>query len=164
MAAFAFTAIAALLFAEVEIQIEGAGGWGSTLPTWRVEEHWLLDIFWGGRAMTGYHAFVFPFIALLFHFPIVALGTWSLRLEARILGCIMLFWVIEDLLWFALNPHYGWAKLTPAVATWHPHWLFGFPTEYSVFGVAGVALIWYASTVPRAQRDVTPSRAPAGNP
>ena len=56
-------------FAQTEIQIEGPAGWAANLPTWRVEQHWLLDIFWGGRAMTGYHAWVFPFIALFFHCP-----------------------------------------------------------------------------------------------
>jgi len=55
-----------VLFAEVEIQIEGAAGWASSL---RLEDrdHWLLDLFWGGRPMTGYHAWVFSFMFLAFH-------------------------------------------------------------------------------------------------
>jgi hypothetical protein len=40
--------LAAFFFAQVEIQIEGPAGWASSLPTWRIEDHWLLDIFWGG--------------------------------------------------------------------------------------------------------------------
>src|SRR4030095_12624484 len=43
-------------FAMAEIQIEGATGWAGSLPTWRIERHWMLDIFWGGRPMTGDHA------------------------------------------------------------------------------------------------------------
>jgi hypothetical protein len=35
----------AFFFANVEIQIEGAAGWAANLPTWRIEHHWLLDIF-----------------------------------------------------------------------------------------------------------------------
>ena len=58
-------------FAMTEIQIEGASGWAASLPTWRIEKHPLLDIFWGGRPMTGYHAWVFPFMALVFHLPLV---------------------------------------------------------------------------------------------
>jgi len=54
-----WVALMAFFFAKVEIQIEGAAGWASALPTWRIESHWLLDIFWGGRPMTGYHAWVF---------------------------------------------------------------------------------------------------------
>ncbi len=67
----AWTLLLAYFFANVEIQIEGAAGWAADLPTWRIERHWLLDLFWGGRAMTGYHAWVFPCVALFFHFPLV---------------------------------------------------------------------------------------------
>ena len=61
-----FVLVVAAFFAQVEIQIEGSAGWAASLPTWRVEKHWLLEIFWGGRAMTGYHAWVFSFMALVF--------------------------------------------------------------------------------------------------
>ena len=44
----------ALLLANVEVQIEGGAGWAANLPTWRIEDGWLLDLFWGGRPMTGY--------------------------------------------------------------------------------------------------------------
>ena len=54
-------------FAKVEIHIEGRHGWAAQLPTWRIEKHWLLDVFWGGRPLTGYHAWVFPFILLFSH-------------------------------------------------------------------------------------------------
>src|SRR3569623_98459 len=100
-------AILGLFFAQVEIQIEGAAGWAANLPTWRIERHWLLDVFWGGRPMTGYHAWVFPFILLFFHFPLVFNGSYSWRAESRVIACTILFWVIEDFLWFLLNPGYG---------------------------------------------------------
>ena len=86
----AWVLLLAYFFAQVEIQIEGSAGWAANLPTWRIEQHWLLDIFWGGRAMTGYHAWVFPFIALMFHFPLFFLGRWSWRAEAVVVACIIL--------------------------------------------------------------------------
>jgi hypothetical protein len=52
----AWVVLLAYFFANVEIQIEGSAGWAANLPTWRIEHHWLLDLFWGGRPMTGYHA------------------------------------------------------------------------------------------------------------
>ncbi len=55
-ASIGWVCLLAFFFAEVEIQIKGAQGWAAGLPTWRIEQHWLLDIFWGGRPMTGYHA------------------------------------------------------------------------------------------------------------
>ncbi len=136
-----WVALLGLFFAMTEIQIEGANGWASSLPTWRIEKHWLLDIFWGGRAMTGYHAWVFPFMFLVFHFPLVANGTFSWRLEARCVGSLMIFWIIEDFLWFLINPAYGWAKFSPVQIPWHRHWFLGVPTDYLVFTVAGGILI-----------------------
>lgn len=131
------------MFAMVEIQIEGAAGWAANLPTWRIEKHWLLDIFWGGRAMTGYHAWVFPFIGVMLHMGFVLLGTWSWRLEARALAATMLFWIIEDALWFILNPAYGWFGLTPERVPWHKHWFLGVPLDYWTFtSTALVALAW----------------------
>ena len=131
-------------FAQTEIQIEGAGGWAVNLPTWRIEEHWLLDIFWGGRPMTGYHAWVFPFIALFFHFPFFFTQQWSLRTEARALACIMLFWLVEDFLWFVLNPAFGLSQFSPAHIPWHKHWIWFAPTDYWVFLVSASVLFWFS--------------------
>jgi hypothetical protein len=111
----------AFFFANVEIQIEGSAGWAANLPTWRIEKHWLLDIFWGGRAMTGYHAWVFAFMALA-------------------LAGVMTFWMVEDFVWFVANPAYGWAKFDPAHVAWHPHWLLGVPVDYWI-GLGGAVLI-----------------------
>lgn len=139
----AWVVLLAFFFAEVEIQIEGAHGWASALPTWRIERHWLLDIFWGGRPMTGYHAWVFPFMLLAFHLPLAMHNRFSLHLEARCLGSLMLFWIVEDALWFLLNPAYGLARFSPQVIPWHKHWLLGMPTDYLVFsGIGGVLVAW----------------------
>lgn len=133
--------VLAFLFAEVEIQIEGAAGWAANLPTWRIEHHWLLDIVWGGRPLTGYHAWVFSFMAAVFHLPAFLAGRWSWRQEARVLGCLMLFWIAEDFLWFVFNPAYGIARFAPAAIPWHKHWLLGVPTDYITFSATGGLLI-----------------------
>ena len=76
-------AVLAYFFANVEIQIEGPHGWAASLPvTFRVEHHWLLDVFWGGRPLTGYHAWVFAFMALVFHLPLVFGNRWTWNAEA----------------------------------------------------------------------------------
>jgi hypothetical protein len=128
-------------FAMVEIHIEGASGWAAALPTWRIEDHWLLDIFWGGRPMTGYHAWVFSFMALVFHLPLFISGQWSLKFEARIIGSVMLFWIIEDFLWFALNPAFGLAKFLPQFVPWHKHWLGVVPVDYVTYSIGALLLI-----------------------
>ena len=139
----AWVALLSFFFAQVEIQIEGPAGWASGLPTWRIESHWLLDLFWGGRPMTGYHAWVFPFIAMVFHLPIFLRGRWSWRMEARILAMIMLFWIIEDALWFVLNPAFGWSKFSAGNVPWHKHWWMGVPVDYWISTVIGIGLfVW----------------------
>ncbi len=130
----------AFFFAHVEIEIEGSVGWAGSLPTWRVESHWLLEIFWGGRPLTGYHAWVFSFMALAFHLPLAVVGRWSVRLQARILGCLALFWISEDLLWFIMNPAFGWSQLDPAHVPWHRSWFAGLPTDYWTFSLVGGGL------------------------
>ena len=138
----------AYFFANVEIQIEGAAGWAANLPTWRIERHWLLDIFWGGRAMTGYHAWIFPCVALFLHFPLVFAGSWSWRAEARVLGCTLLFWIAEDFLWFVFNPAYGIAHFSHEFVPWHPHWWGMVPVDYWV-SLSLSALLFWSSSEPR---------------
>ena len=136
--------VLAYMFAQAEIHIEGDAGWAANLPTWRIEEHWLLDIFWGGRAMTGYHAWVFPFISVFFHAPVFFMAQWSWQLEARIVASIMLFWIAEDFLWFIINPAFGWKRFRADQVAWHKHWRCGAPVDYWLFAAASAALYWYA--------------------
>lgn len=131
----------AFLFANVEIQVEGAAGWAANLPTWRIDQHPLLDLFMGGKSLTGYHLWVFTFMAAVFHLPLLVTWTFSLRLEARIVGSVMVFWILEDFLWFALNPAFGIERLKPECVPWHKHWVLGIPVDYPVFLGIGLALM-----------------------
>jgi len=136
-----YIALLALFFAQVEIQIEGPTGWAANLPTWRVEQYWWLDWFWGGRPLTGYHLWVFSFMALAFHLPIALLQRWSWHIELRILGALALFWIIEDWLWFVMNPAYGLVRFSPRFVPWHKSWIGPMPTDYWMFGSIGVVLL-----------------------
>ena len=144
MATCGFVFVLAIFFAHAEVHIEGDAGWAANLPTWRIEDHWMLDVFWGGRAMTGYHAWVFSFIALFFHFPIFFSMQWSWAIEARAVASVMLFWISEDFLWFIINPAFGWKRFHPQHVGWHKHWACGAPVDYWIFGVVSAALFWYS--------------------
>jgi len=144
--------LASALFAQVEIQIEGANGWASALPTWRIKDAHFLKTFFGGREITGYHVFAFAFMLVVFHFPAVMLQQFSLRIECRIIGCLMLFWVFEDFLWFAMNPAYGIHKLVPESVPWHPHWCLGVPVDYLVFSSVAAVLLWWSFRHPVVRR------------
>ncbi|WP_426173687.1 hypothetical protein [Massilia sp. TWR1-2-2] len=139
-----YVLVLAYIFAKVEIHIEGDAGWAANLPTWRIESHWLLDILWGGRAMTGYHAWVFPFIALSFHGPIFFTAAGSWQMEARIIAAIMLFWIAEDFLWFVINPAFGLRRFRARFVPWHKHWVCGAPVDYWIFSCASAALFAYS--------------------
>lgn len=147
-ATLGFLMVLAFFFAKVEIHIEGDAGWAANLPTWRVEEHWLLNIFWGGRAMTGYHAWMMSFIVLFFHLPAFLTWQWSWQLEARIMASLMVFWIVEDFLWFILNPAFGWKRFHPIHVPWHKHWVIGAPVDYWVFIVASGLLFTYSYSGP----------------
>ena len=142
---FSWVVSMAFFFANCEIQIEGPAGWAANLPTWRIESHWLLDIFWGGRAMTGYHAWVFSFMALVFFSPLFFNGRFSLVEALQALAGLMVFWMAEDFLWFVCNPAYGWAHFDRAHVAWHPHWWLGAPVDYWE-GLVGVVLVMWLRT------------------
>jgi hypothetical protein len=94
--------------------------------------------------MTGYHAWVFPFVALIFHLPVFLRGRWSWRLESRIVAMILLFWVTEDAFWFVLNPAFGWSKFSAAHVSWHKHWWGPLPADYWLSSMIGVLLLGYS--------------------
>lgn len=148
----AWVLLMAVFFAEVEIQIEGAAGWAAQLPTWRIEHHWLLDIFWGGRPMTGYHAWVFSFMALAFFAPLAFAGRFRVREAALALAGLMLFWIVEDFLWFVLNPAYGLARFGPQQIPWHRRWWLGAPTDYWVAVIGSMAILVFVNRAPGRDR------------
>jgi hypothetical protein len=88
-----------------------------------------------------------PFSLLIFHYPFLLSGGWSWSLEARTLAAFMVFWILEDLLWFLINPSWGWRRFNRREARWHKHWLFGLPTDYWTFALLAAGLGWWSFRV-----------------
>jgi hypothetical protein len=132
---------ASALFALLEIQIEDGSGWASALPTWRYQTAWTRRVL-GARAITGYHIYFHLFVALMAHLPYVlgaAAPSWSL--ELRILSFLIFFWVVEDFLWFVLNPAFGIRRFRRDLIWWHaPNWWGIMPRDYWIFLPPGLAL------------------------
>jgi hypothetical protein len=141
LAFFCAVLVCALLFALLEIQIEGGKGWAAALPTWRVENRWTRWIF-SGRPLTGYHFYFHLFVFSILHTPYaLALAEPSWAAEMRIIGFLTLFWIAEDFLWFVLNPSYGLSGFNPRDAWWHAEsWWWFMPREYWIFTPVGILL------------------------
>lgn len=138
---FGLLTAAAFAFALLEVQIEGDQGWARALPTWRVRNRWT-ERFLGGRDITGYHLWIHVFVALLVHLPYAVVPhAWAWATELRILSFLVLFWILEDFLWFVCNPAFGLRRFRPAKVPWHaPNWWGPMPRDYWIFIPVGVVL------------------------
>jgi hypothetical protein len=133
--------LTALVAALLEVQIEGEDGWASGLPTWRFKAPWAAALL-GSRVITGYHIYMHALILLLAHLPFgLGLLAFTWAAEFRILAFVILFWVLEDFLWFIVNPAFGIAAFRRSRVWWHAGSWWGFmPRDYWIFIPAGLAL------------------------
>lgn len=124
----------ALLFAAVEIEIEGPHGWAERLPTWfRVTPPYarFYGLFMRGKPLTGYHAVMFVLPLWSFHIGFVSGVAWSWAAEATTLAAYMVWVVTWDVLWFIFNPRFGWRRFRKGQVWWHGRtWIGRFPIDY----------------------------------
>jgi hypothetical protein len=124
----------ALLFALVEIEIEGPHGWAERLPTWfriTTPVARFYGLFMRGKPLTGYHAVMFVLPLWSFHLGFFGGLPWSWAAEASTLAAYMVWVVTWDLLWFVLNPVFGWARFRKGAVWWHGRtWIGRFPIDY----------------------------------
>lgn len=146
-----FTLLVGLVTALMEIQIEGGNGWAACLPTWRFAPQWVKALL-SGKDITGYHLFFNLHIAILFHLPIVLLG-WSWLLEFTILGMSFGYVICEDVLWFIMNPFFGWRRFTAKNIPWYSRWLGPLPNEYFASAAASALCAYLRGLSPGALAD-----------
>jgi hypothetical protein len=146
----------ALLFALVEIEIEGKDGWAVNLPTWFRRKPLYARLYaflLSGKPLTGYHAVMFfiPFVS--FHLGLAFGQPWSWGFEARILASYLVWNVTWDFLWFLWNPAYGWSRFRKGTIWWHGgRWIGRLPIDYvNALGLsfAIAALPWFWRGNPR---------------
>jgi hypothetical protein len=131
-------------WADLEVQIEGKDGWGKNLPTWRIVKHPFCDWFLGGRPLTGFHFWAFGFVFFIYHWALLWIPRVTWAAECEILGNIAFFWILEDLFWFLVNPHYGWRRYDPKNIKWHPRWFLGLPADHWGILLLGILLLGFA--------------------
>jgi hypothetical protein len=138
----------ALLFALVEIEIEGPHGWAERLPTWfriTTPVARFYGLFMRGKPLTGYHAVMFVLPLWSFHLGFFGGVPWSWPAEAATLSAYMAWVVTWDLLWFLWNPRFGWGRFRQGQVWWHGRtWIGRFPVDYWSALVLSCAVAWSA--------------------
>jgi len=141
----------ALLFAAVEIEIEGTHGWAERLPTWFRVTPWyarLYGLLMRGKPLTGYHAAMFGLSFWSFHLGFASGIPWTWPAEAAALGAYLVWSIAWDLMWFLLNPRFGWSRFRKGEVWWHGRtWIGRFPIDYYngvALSIAVAASAWLA--------------------
>lgn len=135
-----FLIFISFVLAKLEINIEGKDGWAKNLPTWKVKNKFT-NFIYGDLPLTGYHFWLMAFILLFLHFPFLMFKAWTLSLELETLSLFFLTWLVEDFLWFVLNPGYGLRKFNKKGIIWHHEWFAKIPTSYYKFASVGIVLL-----------------------
>ena len=134
-----YSVVLSLILAIWEIQIEGANGWAEKLPCWRQTKGFIPEKIIGAP-LTGYHITLLAFLLAIAHFPFVFIR-WSIKAELQMLSVVLLISVIEDFLWFVLNPNFPFEKFRKKEVWWQTHWTGPLPTYYYLYSaLAGIFL------------------------
>jgi hypothetical protein len=133
-----YTVILALIYALLEIQVEGKWGWAKLLPTFRINVFFRKLL--GGKSLTGYHIYMLLLFIAIFH-AMLHEDAWSWKKEFQIFGLLSWFFVLEDVLWFIFNPHYTWKRFRKKQIEWHLRWFLGLPYTYWWGIIIGTTLL-----------------------
>ena len=112
-----------------EAYMEGDTGWKWNPKWWRINLP-------SGYTYTAYHIWAFWIFAPLVFIvlPLVAAG-FSLRLFWLLLSAYLFGSILEDFMWFVVNPSYPFAKWNPRDTKWYP-WItlgrFSLPMSYVI--------------------------------
>ena len=133
-----YTIILAIIYALLEVQVEGRDGWCRNLPTFRINVMFRKIL--GGKPLTGYHLYLILLFIAIFH-AMLHNEIWSLKKELQIFGLLCWFFVLEDLLWFIFNPHYTLRKFNKKYIDWHKRWVWKLPLTYYWGSIIGTTLL-----------------------
>jgi hypothetical protein len=141
----------ALLMACLEIEIEAAHGWAERLPTWyrtSGAQARVFAVLSSGKPLTGYHFFLLPLTLLSFHLPFVFGSPWNAARELAVMAAWVSWLAAWDLLWFVLNPAYGWRRFRRERVWWHRVWIGRVPLDYILALVASLSVAAAADRLP----------------
>lgn len=143
--------IVALLFSAMFASIE-TNPYAQGLPTWRPDPNlwWVKVLYWVpnlGRPVNGLDTFALLLMGavyfLIFAWDMAHKFPTGLYLWFESATYFVGFNLIEDWVWYALNPNWGWHRFNAAsLPTWmYHHWLLGFPSQYWEAFLGGFMLL-----------------------
>jgi len=133
-----YTIALAIIFALLEVQVEGKDGWCRNLPTFRINVFFRKIL--GGKPLTGYHIYLILFLIIVFH-AMLHENPFSLQKEFQIFGLLCWFFILEDFCWFIFNPHYQLKRFLKKDIEWHKRWIWKLPSMYWWGGIIGTFLL-----------------------
>lgn len=143
--------ILALVFALLEIEIEGKYGWSEKTQTWyRYDPRATVNKFLGGKPLTGYHIFIFGSAILISHLPFVFNLPWNIKNELWILAIHFAWTPLWDYLWMVFNPHYGISEFKQNKVWWYQNsvWIGGvMPMEQIIQWGISLVLAWFSGKI-----------------
>jgi len=126
-----------------EAYIEGKNGWASRSVGWKMKK----NIFFT-KGITAYHFWAWIIMIPMFlALPLVIYG-WNLKLFGVL--ATGYFWgaVLEDFLWFVVNPTFQLKNFNSKNVNWHLKWIklnykIEIPASYFVYFIIGLVIwIW----------------------
>jgi hypothetical protein len=136
------TFVFGVIWAFVMVNAEGNDGWGGK-SGWRLRKDQLpwLRILTFGRPIN----FLPVFACLTFFGTYLLVPAWSYAHNVpfstaawgELIVYFLLFFIIEDYIWFLVNPGFGAGKFSKKFVPWHPYWILGMPFDYW-FAVAAI--------------------------
>jgi hypothetical protein len=136
---FIWMIILAFFHSFQETQIEGKAGWARHLPTFRIST--FITKLLINKEITGYHLFMLIMWIIIFH-GIYLFFPFTLKTELIIFGLLNWYFIIEDFLFFIVNPHFGIKSFRPGKISWHRRWFLNFiPVSYIIGAVIGTLLL-----------------------
>ena len=122
-----------LIFALIEIELEGKYGWSEQTPTPNLGST--------KNSLTLYHLYMALFIFLTFSTIFFVNSEITIYNTIYMFAMVLWFFTLEDLFWFVLNPNYKLTGLKDA--WWHNKIENIFPIIYIVFPILSTVLSFY---------------------
>ena len=120
-----------------EAYIEGKNAWGKKQVGWKKKILGCYDL-------TAYHFWLNLMLFFFMTLPLIING-WNTRLFGVLISASALGFIIQDILWYVINPFYSLKKFNPKDANWYP-WIkigkFQIPRTYLMGFIIGI-LSWY---------------------